>query len=68
MVEVQVLQVSVEERNRSELVVGQLQVQQGGYVEHSLGNSFVTQLVSVQPHKRQVSEAFEVVSEQENND
>lgn len=66
VVEVQVLQMITEQRNRSELVVGQLQVQQAGNVEHSLGNSFITQLVVVQSHKGQVSEAFEVVSEQEN--
>lgn len=65
VVEVQLLQVTVEQRNRSELVVGQLQVQQGGYVEHSLRNSFITQLVAVQPHKRQMNEVSEVVSEQE---
>lgn len=61
VVEVQMLQVPVEERNRSELVVGQLQVQQGGYVEHSLGKSFITQLVVVQPHKCQVGESIKVV-------
>lgn len=61
------LQVRVEQRNRSDQIVGQLQIQQGGYVEHSLGKSFITQLVAVQPHKRQMSEVFEVVSEQENN-
>lgn len=60
------LQVTVEERDRGELVVGELQVQQSGYVEHSLGNSFITQLVVVQPHKRQVREALEVVSEENN--
>lgn len=63
VVEMQVLQVTIEERNRGELVVGQLQVQQGGNVEHIFGNSFIAQLVVVQPHKCQVSEAFEVVSE-----
>lgn len=67
MVEVQVFQVRAEKWNRSELVVGQLQVQQSGYVEHSLGNSFITQMVAVQPHKRQLGEVFEVVSAQENN-
>uniref|UniRef100_A0A3Q1EXF7 Fibromodulin n=2 Tax=Acanthochromis polyacanthus TaxID=80966 RepID=A0A3Q1EXF7_9TELE len=46
---------TVEEGNRGELVVGQLQVQQGGHVEHSFGNSFVTQLVVVQPYKRQIT-------------
>lgn len=51
-----------EQRNRSQLVVGQLQIQQAGNVEHSLGNSFITQLVVVQSHKCQVGEAFEVVS------
>ena len=66
VVEVQVLQVTVDEWNRSDLVVGQLQVQQGGDVEHSLGKSFVTELVVVQPHKRQVGEAFEVISEWKN--
>lgn len=57
------LQATVEERNRSNLVVGQLQVQQGGYVEHIFRKSFITQLVVVQPHKRQVVQASEVVSE-----
>lgn len=61
------LQVRVEQRNRSELIVGQLQVQQGGNVEHSLGNPLITQLVAVQPHKCELSEVSEVVSEQENN-
>lgn len=64
VVEVQVLQVTIEERNRGELVVSELQFQQGGYVEHILGNSFITQLVVVQPHKCQVREASEVVSEE----
>lgn len=63
VVEVQVLQVSTEARNRGKLIVGELQVQQGGYVEHIFGNSFITQLVVVQPHERQVREALEVVSE-----
>lgn len=67
MVEVQVLQVRAEQRNRTELIVGQLQVQQGGYVKHSLGKSFITQLVAVQSHKCQLSEIFKVVSEKENN-
>lgn len=66
MVKVQVLQMTIEQRNRSKLVVGQLQVQQAGNVEHSLGNSFVAQLVVVQSHKCQVVEAFKVVSEQGN--
>lgn len=45
---------TVEERNRNNLIVGQLQVQQGGNVEYILRKSFITQLVVVQPHKRQV--------------
>lgn len=36
------LQVTIEERDGGELVVGELQVQEGGYVEHSLGDSFIT--------------------------
>lgn len=63
VVEVQVLQVSIEEGNRRELIVGQLQVQQRGEVEHSCRNTFITQLVVVQPDERQVIEAFEVVPE-----
>lgn len=62
VVEMQVLQVAVEERNHAELVVGQLQVHQRGQVEHGLGDAFVAQLVVVQPHERQVSEAVKVVS------
>lgn len=61
----QVLQVTVEEGNRCELVVGQLQVQQGGHIKHSLWDSLVAQLVVVQSHKRQVSEVFEVISEKD---
>lgn len=68
VVEVQVLQMTIEQRNRSELVVGQLQVQQARNVEHSLWNSFITQLVVIESHKCQVSEAFEVVSEKEKAD
>lgn len=67
MVEVQLLQVRAKHRNRGDLIVGQLQVQQGGNVEYIFGKSFVTQLVTIQPHKCQMSEVFEVVSEQENN-
>lgn len=67
VVEMQVLQVTVEERNGRELVVGELQVQQGGNVEHSLRNSFIAKLVVVEPHKCQVREAFKVVSEQGND-
>lgn len=59
----QMLQVAVEERDGGELVVGELQVEQGGDVEHGLGNSFIAQLVVVQPHKGQMSEVSEVVSE-----
>lgn len=59
----QVLQVTVEDGNHCKLVVGQLQVQQGGHIKHGLGDPFVTQLVVVQPHERQVSQVFEVVSE-----
>lgn len=59
-----VLQVTVEVRNHAELIVGQLQVHQRGQVEHGLGDAFVAQLVVVQPHKRQVSETFKVVSAQ----
>lgn len=62
MVEVQVLQVTAEQRNRSNLVVGQLQVQQGGYIEHILWKTLITQLIAVQPHKRKVSKVFEVIS------
>lgn len=65
MIEVQVLQVTVEERHRSKLVVGKLQVQQTGYVEHGLRNAFITQLVVIQPYKCEVREALEVVSEHE---
>lgn len=61
----QVLQVTVEQRDGGELVVCQLQVQQGGYVEHGLWKSFITQLVVVQSHKCQVIQVFEVVSEQD---
>ncbi len=63
----QVLQVGAEQRNRGELVVGQLQVQQGGYVEHGLGKSFVTQPVAIQSHERKMSEVFKVVSEKRDN-
>lgn len=48
--------------------MGQLQVQQAGDVEHILGDSFITELVVVEPHKRQVTEAVEVVSEKGNNE
>lgn len=67
MVEVQLLQVRAEHRNRGDLIVGQLQVQQTGNVEDMFGKASVTQLVTIQPHKCQMSEVFEVVSEQENN-
>lgn len=62
----QVLQVTVEDGNHFKLVVGQLQVQQGGHIKHSLGDPFVTQLVVVKPHKCQLREVFEVISEQDN--
>ncbi len=58
------LQVRAEQRNRGELVVSKLQVQQGGYVEYGLGESFITQPVAIQSHERQLSEIFEVISEQ----
>ena len=67
VVKMQVLKVSVKERNCSKLVVGQLQVQQGGHIEHSFGNPFITQLIVVQPHKRQVSHAFKVAPVQDNH-
>lgn len=50
-------------RNGGELIVGQLQVQQSGYVEDLPWNSCVSQPVAVQPHKGQVSKVFEVVAE-----
>lgn len=62
VVETQLLQVIVDERNHCELVVSKLQVQQAGQVEHGLGNSFIAQLVVVEPHKRQPCEVFEVFS------
>lgn len=43
--------------------MGQLQVQQAGYVEDTIGKSFVTQLIAVQSHKCQMSEVSEIVSE-----
>lgn len=67
VIEVQMLQVSAEERNGGQLVVSELQVQQGGDVEHGPGDAFVTQLVVVEPHEGQVREALEVISEEENN-
>lgn len=63
IVEVQVHQVSANHRNGGQLIVGQLQVQQSGYVEDLLWNSKVSQPVAVQPHKRQVSKVFKVVTE-----
>lgn len=51
VVEVQVLQVRANHGDRTDVVVGQLQVQQGGYIEHTLRKSFVTQLIAVQSHK-----------------
>lgn len=67
VVEVQVLQVAVERGDGGELVVGELQVQQGGDVEHGLGDPLVAQLVVVEPHKGEVREAAEVVSAREND-
>lgn len=59
----QVHQVGANHRDGGELVVGQLQVQQSGYVEDLLWNPRVSQPVAVQPHKRQVSKVFKVVTE-----
>lgn len=63
VVEVQVLQVRANHGDGADLVVGQLQVQQGGYIEHTLGKAFVTQLIAVQSHKGQMIHVFEVVPE-----
>lgn len=63
IVEVQVHQVRANHRDGGELIVGQLQVQQSGYVEDLPWNSRVSQPVAVQPHKGQVSKVFEVVAE-----
>lgn len=63
VVEVQVLQVRTDYGDRTDLVVGQLQVQQGGYIEHTLGKSFVAQLIAVQSHEWQMIHVFEVVPE-----
>lgn len=63
MVEVQVLQVWAYHGDGTDQVVGQLQVQQGGYIEHTVGKSFVAQLIAVQSHKWQMIHVFEVVPE-----
>lgn len=63
MVEVQVLQVRANHGDGTDLVVGQLEVQQGGYIEHTVGKSFVAQLIAVQSHKWQMIHVFEVVPE-----
>lgn len=62
IVEVQVHQVRADHRYGGELIVGQLQVQQSGYVEDLPWNSCVGQPVAVQPHKGQVSKVFEIVA------
>lgn len=59
----QVHQVRANHGDRGEFIVGQLQVQQSGYVEDLRWNSQVSQAVAVQPHKRQVGKVFEVVTE-----
>lgn len=51
VVEVQVLQVRANHGDGTDLVVGQLQVQQGGHIEHALRKSFVTQLIAVESHE-----------------
>lgn len=60
----QVHQVRANHGDGGELIVGQLQVQQSGYVEDLPWNSQVSQPVAVQPHKCQVSEVFKVVTEE----
>lgn len=65
VVEVQVLQVRANHGDGTDVVVGQLQVQQGGYIEHAHGKPFVTQFIVIQPHKRQMIHVFEVVPEEE---
>lgn len=65
VVEVQVLQVRADHGDGVDLVVGQLQVQQGGNIEHAFGKPFVTQLIAVQSHKRQMIHVFEVVPEEQ---
>lgn len=65
VVEVQVLQVRADHGDGVDQVVGQLQVQQGGNIEHAFGKPFVTQLIAVQSHKRQMIHVFEVIPEEQ---
>ena len=60
VVEVQVLQVGAEVGHHTELVMGQMQVQQAADVEHHLGDALVIQLVVVEPDEGQVCEVLEV--------
>lgn len=65
VVEVQVLQVRAYHGDGTDLVVGQLQVQQGGNIEHAFGKPFIAQLIAVQSHERQMIHVFEVVPEEQ---
>lgn len=61
VVEIQVFQMHVEHRHSVQIVVGQMQIQEGGHIEDPLGDASVTQLVVVKADEGQVVEVLEVI-------